>query len=829
MPGSRALVLLLTAATACGGSAGGLAESDAGLPDASAADAGDAGGDAGGAPQSGCNDGRVDPSRGEECDTGPGCSGRCTYLPCAPRACASGVRGSDGVCVYTPVEDGLACEDGDACTDGDHCEAGACVGTPVPAQDAEPRGLVTSFGAEPVDKWMEGVAAFVADDRLVFLESTKLSSSHLGLVRLGESGLERLDEIDSRLPYWSLTRTNLYWGEEPQTYVLPLGPERFAVVTSHPFATSAGVEVFGFAGDELESLGFTPLPTYPDGDALSLRGAVTGDHTLFLCGDVGGFSQHVQAFVLDDASASFSRVSDLVLSSGGCNELALSPDGTRLYIAALGGYRVFDVTDPAQIVPPPTGHVVLLSGYFLEDIEAGADRVVVTTSRTAGELDDAFVFDAGGTLLGALAPPPGMNGTPFGLALSGSQLFVQWFDGFRYVAAVHDLAVPGSPAVATRQFREAGYPMTAVLPSARGDTVALQPWRRVLRLQGAELAELTGPGHGSMRAILPGGVALGPDSFQRVDVADPDAPRLVAGGTSSLETGDRHQIVADPPLVLSPRPAAFHARLATRPRERFQLVDAQADPPAPLGTGYIDGPRDVAAFGVAGETLYHVAPEGLALRVRRFVASNLVGLADEPWPADLTQSLPGVNLPGFTRARIQAVGVSPAGDELLVIALRMTSEQIIRFVFAVTWVSVGPAGLTVVAEGSFTSAEFPHAVDIAFVDGHALVIGNDRLARIARDGDRIVLEASRERTGVSLYQRIVAADERRLLVVRHDWEDLPAARRHLWAVDAISPTDLTTLYSYETPDEVMSALTTGRFLTFGMNTGLLVAAPACGP
>jgi hypothetical protein len=38
-----------------------------------------------------------------------------------------------------------------------------------------------------------------------------------------------------------------------------------------------------------------------------------------------------------------------------------------------------------------------------------------------------------------------------------------------------------------------------------------------------------------------------------------------------------------------------------------------------------------------------------------------------------------------------------------------------------------------------------------------------------------------------------------------------------------------TSFSYDTPDEVQSIRTAGTSLYFGMNTGLLVATPACGP
>lgn len=49
------------------------------------------------------------------------------------------------------------------------------------------------------------------------------------------------------------------------------------------------------------------------------------------------------------------------------------------------------------------------------------------------------------------------------------------------------------------------------------------------------------------------------------------------------------------------------------------------------------------------------------------------------------------------------------------------------------------------------------------------------------------------------------------------------------AVDVIDATDLETSFRYDTPDEAESMRAAGTFVYFGMNAGILVGTPACGP
>jgi hypothetical protein len=722
--------------------------------------------------------------------------------------------------------DGVGCDDGDACTRDDQCQAGACTGTPFASVQAV-HGAVTTYGAEPIEDWMEGAATFVADDRILFLESTKRTSSRLSLVRVGADGLVRLDEAESRVPYQVRLRTVIYWGKEASTYVVPMGADRFVVVGSLLLGSVAGMEVFGFAGDVLESRGFTPLPSFDDILAMDLQGAVAHDEVLYLCG-AGSLQlgRKLRAYQLDEVSSMFTLAAEIDVPSGGCNELALSPDGTRLFLAANGGYRVYDVTDPTRFVVPAEGHVVRIPDHFIEDIEVGEDHVVAMTAQVAGELDDAFLFDRAGTPAGVIA----MNGTPFGMALLGDRLFVESFDGQTLSVAFHDLATPGAPEIARRTFHQLDYPDTAVQPAARGDLVALQPWRRVLR---ADLDEVTGPAHGSARTLVARAdtelLAFGPQSWQRLDVESEDTPAITAGGMVAEIRGGEHELLVPAagavPVLGSPHSIAWHGFEQTLPRERFALYDATTTPPTRLGRGTVDGPREGAGFGFGHGLLFQVMPEGNDLLVRRYAAAELAGLDGQSWRIHLTARV-GATSP---RGRFKAAQVSRGGDQLLVSTIRAGGMPS-SFEIVVTWIEVSTNTMTVVAEGVFPTSQFPFVIDGLFTGEGAILLGNDRLARVSRDGSTLALEVTRDRGAGSsaLYQRILGTAGGRLLVTRHDWKRPENAQpEHVWFVDAIDPADLSTAWSIATPDEVLSIVSVGEHTYLAMNAGVLVVTPAC--
>jgi hypothetical protein len=165
---------------------------------------------------------------------------------------------------------------------------------------------------------------------------------------------------------------------------------------------------------------------------------------------------------------------------------------------------------------------------------------------------------------------------------------------------------------------------------------------------------------------------------------------------------------------------------------------------------------------------------------------------------------------------------------VLIQTIRATETSVAQFRLAMTWLHVTADDITVAAEGDFDLTTFPHMLDVAFVDGAAVILSTDTIARISRTGTVITIDLARELAG-AFYQQILAANDARLLVTRYGWDRGGAVPRSFWAVDVIGATDLMASFSYDAPDEVQSIRTAGTSWYFGMNSALLVATPACGP
>jgi len=78
---------------------------------------------------------------GDQCQPGPPLvcddGDPCTTDSCNPAAgCAHADEACPAVC--GPGDEGQRCSDGTTCTIGDTCQAGACVGTPLACDDADP-------------------------------------------------------------------------------------------------------------------------------------------------------------------------------------------------------------------------------------------------------------------------------------------------------------------------------------------------------------------------------------------------------------------------------------------------------------------------------------------------------------------------------------------------------------------------------------------------------------------------------------------------------------------------------------------------------------------
>lgn len=787
-----------------------------------------------------CGDGFTDVAQGEACDLGPGCAADCTVLPCAPRACSTAARDEAGTCVYTPANEGMACEDANACTTGDRCEGGTCVGdarASMPAVDS----VLTSYGAEPLETWVEGLASFVSDDRVLFLESNNSMTSRITLAEVGPSGLSRIAETESVVPYDYLIRSVVYWGYEPTTHVVPMGPNRFVVIGARPYEHGA-MELFEHTGTSLTSLGVTRLPINDspsdDDDAMTILGAAARADALFLCGNTQ--ARRMRAYTLDESTRQFVKVADVATPTGGCGELTLSADGNRLYLAGNGGYRVFDVTDPAQLTS--ITKTVVIPDRYIEDIDVSDTHVVVLTAKVAGELDEIVVFDTDGVRLGAIDSPE--RADPIGFALSGTDLFATFQTyatatmGSSLVTRVHALAEPGMPEKArfSTQVPCCGGD-ASVMPVARRDLAVLAPFRDVVRFDAASqtLTPVTGPRHGSLRSVFARSssevIALGPFSAHRIDLSIPSAPGVIEGGMTLSHANEGFQIVLAPDhptgRLVEPRGRAYDPLTQRSSAQRFSVVDARGQDVSLAGSGVMSGTESDVIAIAEGHVFQVSAEGGESHRVRRFTIENLIGASGGSWLPDLEMRTPFADGPSFSRLTERAVGASRAGDQLLVQDARSASGQPTSF--GHVWLGVSDGGITRLADAHFAADVVSWAVDIAIEGDIAIVIGETEFFRLRRDGSTIVREAYLRNAAGGTYQRILGFDGERVTVARREWHAATPtrAREQLWLVEVRDVESFALLASYPMPDDPRTMAVAGGHVVFGTPSAMVVATPAC--
>ncbi|HVJ17587.1 MAG TPA: hypothetical protein VM686_19325, partial [Polyangiaceae bacterium] len=570
-------------------------------------------------------------------------------LPCPSQGpCFSAHRDAACDCVHEPLDDDTACDDGDACTEGDTCQAAACVGVPR-TQSAGLRGELTSFGAAPRMEawpyWLQGSAAFLDDERLVFLERGNYEQSRIHLVEVDGDGLTRVDEATTQVSYFA-DLASAGWLDSwyrPTTHVVALSETRFVVLGAQRYAWGLGqhgMEVFDAEGETLTSRGYVAFPPAQE-EMLTVVGVAARDETLWLCGHYDGIGiPTVRAYTLVQGGGGeleFVETDRLDSGAGGCAALALSDDGDTLFAGAHGGIRVFDVSDREFLDEQSP---IVLEDRYIEDVQVSAEHLVALSASLDVEQtqDGVLVLSSNDHSLLYNLELDDPNALPFGVALSEQRLFVEWrlpgqedVSQPNFVVTLHELdsgeAAPSAEWTMRENCCGAEF-FGPVRATARGDLAVLQPWRRVVRAAagGDELSAVSGPEHGSFRTVLRGGAnvvtAAGPYSSHRVDISDPDAPVIVSGSTNLPASSADLQLVVPspgaPPELVNPRGQYLQPRLQREEREHFSIFDGSSVPFQPLGSFWIDSPYefdwDGPAFDVGGGMLFQVASDESALR-----------------------------------------------------------------------------------------------------------------------------------------------------------------------------------------------------------------------
>lgn len=741
-------------------------------------------------------------------------------------------------CSHTPRPDGAPCDDGDACTEGDACANGVCTGTPRTSQPGL-RGRLSAFGATGgARNSYEQLVAPLTSERALVLEPVGWHQTRLVLVAVQDDVLAALDELTLDMPFIVRTINHLYWKHVPEIQIVPLGSERVAI-----FGTDYGVAVIDTAADELELLSHRAAP--PDGQAYA---AVGRDNWLWLCRRDQLEPYEVQADGMLKASPT------LALNSI-CRDLAISPDGKRLWVATmLNGLLAVDVSTPGvprllDVSPVPAHN------YFA--VEERAGLLAAQQLEQSDLYGDIVVLSAEGlTEVARFSPRTGRLPVSIHL-LDASSFLVQWVEldagGGRLKLVRYHLGSASEPGVSGAiadwstiihafDGLTTGYngwwsqPSPPVLPAALGpDGVALvatEPGGQLLRVRSDGATLLSGSASGgftALTALAPDRLlAFGPRSQHLVSLADPDAPTLIDGGLLPMEAraglhawwGEGTEgVEPEAMLVCRRQRGVLRARadgleVFDSPSARLvRLGGAVNELPAPIAEQRLEGPARLVATGRA---LYELAPTdeaGFSLRIFDAAASS--SPLHVHWQQRLEgspSSLLGERKSVWTFWRFAADDA--AGELLLAEPSASGDTTYLR------WFTRDDAGWQLAA-----SAEHPLPPDALMLHGRrgALLVNGTELSVLERVGTTIVPRGTHVEP-LGTVDDVVAFDDRQVaLSVR----DLTPGASSPIRLRILNAADLSPLADYDLDNAAQALTSHGPWLTIATGTSLHIAAPAC--
>ncbi|MGE6761380.1 hypothetical protein ACQKGO_25405 [Corallococcus interemptor] len=752
--------------------------------------------------------------------TTPGDAGTCEDDdPCTVES-----RDDAGLCVVAKAPDGTACDDGDVCTAQDQCVSGVCGGSPTTSAP-QTFGTAWSHGAAPAERStapLEGLAEFVSDDRLVFGDRLGGSGLSVSLVRVTEDGLQRVAQaaLDIRVDrFFGATD----WSDRMLTFFIALGPDRVLVAGSRQ-----RLELLGLEGDRLTSL--ARLPLHPSSNSI-LGGTGRGDH-FWLCN--GSF---VTPYRIDPGNVLVADDTNNLQLPGTCNSLSLSPDGLTLWAGTSRGLVQVDVSRPEAPVVQPT----LLPGLSLFQARSDGTYVVAHELLRYGQMGRILVYRQS-DLTGTATPTPVKSflpveetsrwERPVGFVFLQDSLLVEWVrltgPMRAYVVERHALNASGvSSVLATlplRESEEVGLTLSPFQLTGVGRHAVLQPWRRVVSLEGTDALRFrTGVHHGSFERVQAAAdgslLAVGPFGSHRVSVEDPQAPAVLSGGTALPADTQRLRLAPARPGVATRELVTLPALGANVHQEAGKAVlsclrtgaNGLLEP-----DGQVRIPNGPAVLASAKGQLFQAAPiTGGGFTLRRF-ALDAACTGQELTPASEETVTVDPSSPETRKG--SALAVDGTRSELLLGEMRYVSpEKPARI--PLLWRSWSGEGGAATGELSGSTDQF---TAMALAGGRALVIENGReVYLLEREGTRINVRAH-----VNLAERASPVDVSRILafdgvVAYLAISTVPSG------VLALRAEDLSELGRYPTPAPVRSLTFAGPRLVLGMNEALTVAAPVC--
>lgn len=394
--------------------------------------------------------------------------------------------------------------------------------------------------ADEDDEPVNGLAEFLADDELLYLDSVGTEGSSLSLVRLGPTNIERIDTKSTPLSLkWDIETPSDRWANRVTSHVVPLSDHRVAVIASRQ-----GIEIFDTASGKIVSVASLALAA---GSSPIL--AATGRGSRFYTCD----STALEAWEID-ATSTVRRLGRST-SSSECSSLALSANAQELLVATRSGVDRVDVTDPSAMTPKSS----LLTGHPYWRVGLDGDFFVAQTRGTWERTREIEVYRWSELVFDPMAPPimtfdappastrPGR--WPLGFAFVDGALAIAWKEketfSVRYATELHPLP-GGDPGLTGRIVHRAGVedrlPTKAFALAARGRKLVVPPWRAVLRHDATAntLVSLNGEEVSGFRAVVPAAanhaVALSTFGIHDVDLQNPDAPTVSSASLPITES-----------------------------------------------------------------------------------------------------------------------------------------------------------------------------------------------------------------------------------------------------------------------------------------------------
>lgn len=715
------------------------------------------------------------------------------------------------VCTHRAAADETPCNDGNVCTANDFCQQSMCKGTAIQSSSAIV-GQLKSYGYAP---GLQTLVAFPSEERAVFAQGRRLT-----LIGLEGDRASLLHDIAMGPTVTADAIGAMVWVNRPRTFLIPMLDHHLAIAS-----VDRGIDLFDLAGDKL-----TPTERYGFGPGQWQIKAATGRGSrLYAC-----TAHELEAWSVDAATSMIHRASELALpAQHACLGLSLSPDGATLYAATDSGLVRIDIspTDGAMAVAPS----IAREGNLVADVDVSEDYVAIFEIRDpiSGH-GDVVVLSAQSlevvTTISADPQPGGISATGFSL-LDGERLLVQLSsadpstDSYRSNAVTLQLRPDGSPTelhrIVTFDAHQSPYRAPSFHTVAKGTRAALEPMHQLVRIDPSNgvMTTTTAPHQGSFERVRAGDDhtihVYGPGSRHRVDIADPTAPRLVAGGLLS-------------PLTLEwlrfdfTNPASAAMLSVDGDGKRFETPFASVMRVGSSGVadlfGSIANDRASSTWHASGANFYELSPSGTDdFRIRRFATSSVVQASGQTVTPNLDQPLATLADTTLDRRGGALFSVDAINGDVAVLEQRSSSAD--------NRIESIASAFSATSDGF--ERRFSKSLGLGFPT--SVAFSNGRLAA-AISGGLVICDADGNANHVTFnesssfeVQDVLHLDGRSL-VLAVAW----GAPTSSAGVLILRPDDLVEVARYTTSEGVTSYAEIDNHLVFGMPSTVAIATTTCG-